>query len=46
MKIRLLDTELGLWRYIGLWTGIVLLFAAQSYVHDALQGETCPRRRD
>jgi len=40
MKIRLLDTELGLWRYLGLWTGIVLLFAAQSYVHDALQGET------
>ena len=39
MKIRLLDTELGLWRYLALWTGVVLLFAAQSYVHDALQGE-------
>ena len=40
MQIRLLDTELGLWRYLALWTGVVLPFAAQSYVHDALQGET------
>jgi signal transduction histidine kinase len=41
MKIRLLlDTELGFWRYIGLWSGVVLLFAVQGYVHDAIEGHT------
>ena len=31
MKIRLLDTELGLWRYLALWTGVVLLFTAPAF---------------
>jgi signal transduction histidine kinase len=40
MKIRLLDTHIGLWRYLGVWTGAVVLFAAQGYVHDLLQGQS------
>ena len=40
MKIRLLDTEIGFWRYLGLWTGVVLLFAVQGYLHDSLDGRT------
>lgn len=36
MKIRLGDTELGLSRYLGMWTGVVLVFAVQWYVHDVL----------
>lgn len=40
MKIRLLDSEFGFWRYAGLWSGVVLLFALQGYLHDSLQGFT------
>jgi len=36
MTIRLGDTTIGFWRYLALWTGVVLLFAAQWFVHDAL----------
>ncbi|HEY0181127.1 MAG TPA: histidine kinase, partial [Dokdonella sp.] len=38
MKIRLGEARIGVSRYVGLWTGVVLLFAAQSYVHDAVGG--------
>ena len=40
MRIRLLDADIGLWRYLGLWSGVVLLFAIQGYLHDSLQGHT------
>lgn len=34
MKIRLGDTEIGLFRYVGLWTAVVVVFAAQRVVND------------
>jgi hypothetical protein len=40
MKIRLGDTELTLFHYIGLWTGVVVLFAAQWYVDDVIERNT------
>jgi signal transduction histidine kinase len=42
MKIRLIDAEIGLARYVGLWTVIVLLFAAQAVLHDTLLGTAWP----
>jgi two-component system LytT family sensor kinase len=40
MKIRLGDTELGLSRYIGMWSAVVIVFAVQWYVRDVIQGNT------
>ncbi|MEO6690254.1 MAG: histidine kinase [Dokdonella sp.] len=40
MKIRLGDTEFGLSRYIGMWSAVVLVFAAQWFVYDVIQGNT------
>ena len=42
MKIRLFDAEFGLWRYIAVWSVVVLLFAAQGLLHDALLERTWP----
>ena len=38
MKIRLGHTDIDLWRYLALWTLVVLVFAMQGVVHDALLG--------
>ena len=38
MKIRLGDTEIGLFRYLGLWTAVVVVFALQRALHDAING--------
>lgn len=40
MKIRLGDTEIGLFRYLGLWTAVVVVFAVQRYLYDAIDGPT------
>lgn len=40
MQIRLGDTEIGLFRYLGLWTVVVVVFAMQRFLHDALNGPT------
>lgn len=40
MKIRLGDTEIGLSRYLGLWTAVVIVFAVQRYQFDAIGGRT------
>ena len=40
MKIRLVDTEISLARYVGLWSIVVLVFAVQGYATDALEGRT------
>src|SRR5690348_4166846 len=36
MKIRLGNAEIGLRRYLALWTAVVVVFAVQGYVHDAM----------
>ena len=38
MKIRLGNAEIGLRRYLGLWTAVVVVFAAQGWIHDTLLG--------
>jgi hypothetical protein len=38
MKIRLGDTEIGLYRYLGLWTAVVVVFAVQRSLHDEING--------
>lgn len=40
MKIRLGDTEIGLFRYLALWTAVVVVFAVQRYLNDAINGPT------
>jgi len=40
MNIQLGDTAIGLRRYLGLWSAVVLVFALQGLVHDALLGST------
>ncbi|OOG61701.1 sensor histidine kinase [Rhodanobacter sp. B04] len=40
MKIRLGNMKIGLWPYLGLWTAVVVLFAMQNFVADALNGRT------
>lgn len=40
MNIQLGDTVIGLRRYLGLWSAVVLVFALQGWVHDALLGAT------
>ena len=42
MKIRLGNTKIDLWPYLGLWTAVVVLFAMQNFVADALNGRTWP----
>ena len=38
MKVRLGSTEIGLGRYLALWSTVVVVFALQSFVHDAILG--------
>ena len=40
MKIRLGDTEIGLYRYLGLWTAVVVVFAVQRSLQDKINGPT------
>ena len=40
MKVRLGTTEIGLARYLGLWTGVVAVFAAQGFLHDLINRHT------
>ena len=40
MQIRLGDTEIGLFRYLGLWTAVVIVFAVQRSMYDSLDGPT------
>lgn len=40
MKIRLGDTEIGLFRYLSLWTAVVVVFAVQRFLNDAINGPT------
>jgi signal transduction histidine kinase len=40
MKVRLGDTDIGLARYLGLWTAVAVVFALQGYMRDALIGNT------
>jgi sensor histidine kinase YesM len=40
MKVRLGSTDIGMARYIGLWTVVVLVFAFQRYLRDELSGTT------
>jgi len=39
-KIRLSDIGMSWTRYMALWSAVVVLFALQWYVHDAMQGRT------
>jgi signal transduction histidine kinase len=39
MKVRLGSTEMGLGRYLGLWTAIVVVFAFQRYLNAQLIGQ-------
>lgn len=38
MKIRLGNTQIGLWPYLGLWTVVVVVFAVQNFWADLLKG--------
>jgi hypothetical protein len=40
MVIRLGSTEIGLARYLGLWSAVVVVFAMQRYLYDSLDGPT------
>jgi len=40
MKIRLGNTEIGLLRYLGLWSAVVVVFAIQGFMTDAFNGNT------
>ncbi|OOG45904.1 histidine kinase [Rhodanobacter sp. C01] len=40
MMVRLGNTQIGLFRYLGLWTAVVVLFGMQNFVADAMNGRT------
>jgi two-component system LytT family sensor kinase len=40
MKVRLGTTQVGMARYVGLWTVVAVVFAEQHYLQDALTGHT------
>ncbi len=40
MMVRLGSTKIGLFRYLGLWSAVVVVFAVQKFMHDALIGTT------
>jgi len=42
MKVRLGSTEIGLYRYLGLWLLVAFVFAVQGCVHDALNASMWP----
>ncbi|BDU22130.1 histidine kinase [Dyella sp. GSA-30] len=39
MKVRLGNTDIGLARYVGLWTAVVLAFTVQRYLNDVVGGQ-------
>jgi two-component system LytT family sensor kinase len=39
MIIRLGDTQIGLGRYLGLWSAVALVFAVQGFLYDAINAE-------
>ncbi len=40
MMVRLGNTQIGLFRYLGLWGGVVLVFAVQGFMQDVMNGST------
>jgi two-component system LytT family sensor kinase len=40
MMVRLGNTQIGLFRYLGLWAAVVAVFALQGFMHDAMHGQT------
>lgn len=40
MMVRLGNTQIGLFRYLGLWAAVVVVFALQGFMHDAMSGHT------
>ena len=40
MMVRLGNTQIGLFRYMGLWGGVVLVFAVQGFMQDVMNGST------
>ena len=40
MMVRLGNTKIGLFRYLGLWGGVVLVFAVQGFMQDVMNGST------
>lgn len=40
MKVHLGNTEIGLARYLGLWSAVVVVFAIQAFLNDASNGHT------
>jgi len=38
MMVRLGNTQIGLFRYLALWTAVVMLFAMQNFLADAMNG--------
>ncbi|WP_043599096.1 sensor histidine kinase [Dyella ginsengisoli] len=40
MMVRLGNTRIGLFRYLGLWAVVVVVFALQGFMQDALAGHT------
>ncbi|HWX67673.1 MAG TPA: histidine kinase [Rhodanobacter sp.] len=40
MMVRLGNTQIGLFRYLGLWAAVVVVFAVQGFMHDAMNGNT------
>lgn len=42
MKVRLGSTEIGLFRYLGLWSAVVVVFAVQRYLYDSIDRPTWP----
>jgi len=46
MKIRLGSTRIGLFRYLALWTAVVLAFAVQGWLHDVFNSAHTWRMAD
>ena len=42
MNIRLGSMQIGLWRYLALWSSVIVVFAVQRWAHDALLAEPWP----
>ncbi|GGY17883.1 ATPase [Rhodanobacter panaciterrae] len=40
MMVRLGNTQIGLFRYLGLWTAVAVVFAAQGFLHDLINHHT------
>ena len=42
MNVRLGNIDIGLWRYVALWSAVVVVFAAQRWVYDLMLAEPWP----